>query len=93
VSIENKVKAVLQKVLDVEESEIKPTARLDQSLGIDSTEMVEISVVLKKEFGVQIADNEIKKTHTLNDVVEILKSKMSNSESSGNCGSGCGCHH
>lgn len=77
ISIEDRIKSIFNKVLDINPEEIKPDARLDQSLGIDSTEMVEISVGLKKEFGVQLADNEIKKTHTLNDIVNMLKAKGS----------------
>ena len=75
VGLEERIKGIFNKVLDIQPEEIKSDAKLDQSLGIDSTEMVEISVGLKKEFGVPLADNEIKKTHTLNDIVTILKTK------------------
>ena len=73
--IETKLKAIFKKVLDIQESEIVPGAKLDESLGIDSTEMVEIFVVIKKEMGVSLKDNELKKTHSFNEIVEILKSK------------------
>lgn len=74
-SIEDKVKAVFKKVLDIQPSEIKPAERLNESLGIDSTELVEISVALKKEFGVALGDGEIKKTQTFSDIVKLLNSK------------------
>ena len=74
-TLEQRVKNIFKKVLDIKPEEIKSDAKLDQSLGIDSTEMVEISVGFKKEFGVQLADNEIKKTHSLNEIINILKSK------------------
>ena len=86
--LENKVKAILKKVLDIQESEIVPGAKLDESLGIDSTEMVEISVVIKKELGVALKDNELKKTQSFNEIVAVLKSKA---EGSG--GHSCGCGH
>lgn len=73
--IESKLKGILKKVLDIKESEIVPGARLVDSLGIDSTEMVEISVAIKKELGVPLKDNELKKTHTFNEIVGILKNK------------------
>ncbi len=73
--IETKLKSIFKKVLDIKESEIVPGAKLDESLGIDSTEMVEIAVVIKKELGVSLKDNELKKTHSFNDIVEILKTK------------------
>lgn len=74
-SLEQKVQDVFKKVLDINPQEIKPDEKLDESLGIDSTELVEISVGLKKELGVPLADNEIKKTHSFNEIVNILKSK------------------
>lgn len=75
--IESKLKSILKKVLDIKESEIVPGAKLDESLGIDSTEMVEISVVIKKELGISLKDSELKKTHSFNDIVGILKTKIS----------------
>jgi acyl carrier protein len=87
--LENKVKGVLKKVLDIKESEIIPGAKLDESLGIDSTEMVEISVVLKKELGIDLKANEIKKGHSFNEIIGILKSKMQG----GSDGHSCGCGH
>lgn len=74
-SIEQAVKDVFNKVLDVSGDEIKPDEKLDASLGVDSTEMVEISVGIKKETGLDIADNELKKTHSFNEIIKILKSK------------------
>ncbi|MBF0385345.1 MAG: acyl carrier protein [Candidatus Omnitrophica bacterium] len=74
-SIETKVTEVLQKVLDVEASEIKGDASLATAFGVDSTEMVEISVGIKKSLGVPIGDNELKKTHSFDQIVEILKGK------------------
>ena len=73
--IESKLKAVFKKVLDIKENEIVPGAKLEDSLGIDSTEMVEISVVIKKELGVTLKDGELKKTFSFNDIVAILKAK------------------
>ena len=40
IDIETKLKAIFKKVLDIKDSEIVPGAKLDESLGIDSTEMV-----------------------------------------------------
>ncbi len=73
--VEDKVKEILNKVLDVSPEEIKPDATLDGAFGVDSTEMVEISVGLKKELGVDLCDGELKKTMTFNEIVEILNSK------------------
>lgn len=74
-TIDQRVKNIFKKVLDIKPEEIKSDAKLDQSLGVDSTEMVEISVGLKKEFGIQLVDNEVKKTHSLSEIIHIIKSK------------------
>jgi acyl carrier protein len=88
VSIEEQVKAIFKKVLDISPDEIKPGEKLDTSLGIDSTELVEISVGIKKQLGIPLGDNELKKSHTFNEIITLLKSKK---PSSGGCG--CGHHH
>ena len=77
-AVEEKIKEVFNKVLDISPDEIKPDAKLDEALGVDSTEMVEIAVGLKKMLGIPIADNELKKTHSFNQIVAILKSKGAN---------------
>ncbi len=74
-TVEQKIAKVFQKVLSVEPTEIKPDVKLTDAFGVDSTEMVEISVGIKKEVGVPIGDNELKKTHTFNEIVGIVKSK------------------
>ena len=89
-SAEAKVKEIFQKVLDIKQNEIVPGAKLDESLGIDSTEMVEISVVIKKQLGVALKDNELKKSHSFNEIVGIINSKMQATSSSGG---ECGCGH
>ena len=74
-SIEQTVKEVLEKVLDVKPEQIEGEDKLSEAFGVDSTEMVEIAVGLKKRLNVAIGDNELKKTHSFNEIVEILKTK------------------
>jgi len=73
--IEDKVKAIFKKVLDINPQEIKLSEKLNESLGIDSTELVEISVAIKKELGAPLGDGEIKKTFSFNDIINLLKTK------------------
>lgn len=76
--VEDAVREVLNTVLDVKPEEIQPDAKLEESLEVDSTEMVEISVGIKKALKVELADNELKKSHSFNEIVNILKSKSTN---------------
>lgn len=71
----DRVKEVFVKVLKVKPEDIDVNAQLYASLGCDSTEMVEISVALGKTFGVDLADNEVKKTHSIKEIAQILATK------------------
>ena len=77
-AVEDTVREVLKIVLDVKPNEIQADAKLEESLEVDSTEMVEISVGIKKALNVELADNELKKSHSFNEIVDILKSKNTN---------------
>lgn len=77
-AVEETVKEIFNQVLDVKPEEIEPDSKIEESLGVDSTEMVEISVGIKKALNVELADNELKKSHSFNDIVEIIKSKGAN---------------
>jgi len=74
-SLEVKVKEVFKDVLDIGPDGIKENEKLDICLGIDSTEMVEITVALKKAFNLAIPNNGFKKTQTFNEIVEFIRSK------------------
>jgi len=66
-------------VLDIKPEEIEGDKPLDVAFGVDSTEMVEINVGLKKELGLdQMENNTVAKTNTYNEIIDILKSKGAN---------------
>ena len=75
-SVEDTVKEVLNEVLDVKPEEIEGDAKLDVAFGVDSTEMVEINVAIKKKLGLEeMQNNTLSKTNSFNEMIEILKSK------------------
>ncbi len=74
-AVEETVKQVLENVIEVKSEELKPDAKLEEEYSVDSTEMVDISVSIKKELKIELGDNELKKTHSYNEIIEILKSK------------------
>jgi acyl carrier protein len=70
-----KVKDVIVKLLKVRPEELKDGQSLEQSLGVDSTEMVEICIALQKEFGVQLAEKEVGKQHSLDQIASVVEKK------------------
>ncbi|MFA5008401.1 MAG: acyl carrier protein [Candidatus Omnitrophota bacterium] len=62
-------------ILDVKVSELTESEKLYDSIGVDSTEMVELCVSLGKKFGVKIAANEITKTSTPLEITALIERK------------------
>ncbi len=70
-----KVKDIIVKLLKVRPEELKDGLSLEQSLGVDSTEMVEVCIALQKEFGVSIQEKEVAKQQSLEQIATIIDSK------------------
>ena len=71
-----KVKDVLANLLKVKIEELKDDSTLVDSVGVDSTEMVESVIALEKSFGVKLSPKEITKNSTINDIVINIQSKL-----------------
>ena len=55
------IKKVLIDAINVDEEEIKPEAKLNDDLGIDSLAAVELALELENEFDIRIEDEELAK--------------------------------
>ncbi|MFH1504917.1 MAG: acyl carrier protein [Candidatus Omnitrophota bacterium] len=66
---------VICKTLDISEDELKDGQKLYDSIGVDSTEMVEVVVTLNKHFGIKIETSEITKFSTPEEVISVIEKK------------------
>lgn len=73
--LKEEVAELISKTLDIEKSEIKDSQQLYDSVGVDSTEMVELVVTFNKHFGIKLETNEITKFSTLNEIVGVIEKK------------------
>jgi acyl carrier protein len=71
-----KVKDVLANLLKVKVEELKDGSTLIDSIGVDSTEMVESVIALEKSFGVKLSPKEITKNSTVDDIAANIESKL-----------------
>ena len=71
-----KVKEILSSLLKVKIDELKDDATLIDSIGVDSTEMVESVIALEKSFRVKLSPKEITKNSTINDIANNIQSKL-----------------
>jgi acyl carrier protein len=74
--MKDKVKEVLANLLKVKIEELKDDVSLQNSIGVDSTEMVESVIALEKSFGVKLNTKEITKNSTINDIANNIQSKL-----------------
>ena len=74
-ALHDEVKKAIAEILDVDEPEIAHDQKLYDSVGVDSTEMVELCVALGKRFGVKIAANEISKFSTPLEIAALIEKK------------------
>jgi acyl carrier protein len=70
-----KVKDVIIKLLKIKPEELKDGLSLEQSLGVDSTEMVEICIALQKEFGIKVEEKEVAKQNSVDEIARIVEAK------------------
>lgn len=71
----SKVKSVIVHLLKVRPDELKDGQSLEQCLGVDSTEMVEVCIALQKEFGVKLEEKEVAKQHSVDQIAGVIDKK------------------
>ena len=73
--IESKVKTFLIDDLEIDEDKINDDAKLKDDLGIDSIDLVDIVVIVAKNFGFKIKPEEMKGVVTLKDFYDYIEKK------------------
>lgn len=73
--VKSKIKEVLVNLLKVRPDELKDDVSLQESIGVDSTEMVESVIALEKAFGKKLSPKEITKNSSINDIEKVINSK------------------
>jgi len=74
--IKEQVKGVIVNMLKVKTGEIKDGMSLENSIGVDSTEMVELVIALGKSFNIKIGEKEITKFSTLDEIEKVIAIKI-----------------
>ncbi|MDP4121042.1 MAG: acyl carrier protein [Bacillota bacterium] len=69
-----KVKAILSEQFDVEEDNITAETIIQDDLGADSLDIVDLLMSIEDEFDVEIPDEEIENIKTVGDLVTYVES-------------------
>ena len=77
VAVEEKVKRIIVEQLGVQESQVKPEAKLadDLGLGADSLDAVGLVMALEEEFNLQILDTAAEQVQTVQDAIQYIKGR------------------
>lgn len=73
----DKTKAVVVRILELEESDVvNNSVSLCNDLGADSLDVVECIMELEKEFNISISDDDIDTVTTINSLVDLIEGKV-----------------
>lgn len=69
------IKAILVKHLKIDPNTITETTNLQEDLGADSLDLVEIIMEFETKFGIEIPDEDILKLKTIGDAIEYIEAR------------------
>ena len=72
-----KVKNILAEQFDVEEDSITAETNLQEDLGADSLDVVDLLMSIEDEFETEIPDEEVENIHTVGDLVSYIEANSS----------------
>ena len=71
-----KIKVILAEQFDVEEDSLKLDTDLQDDLGADSLDVVDLLMSIEDEFEIEIPDEEIEDIRTVGDLVNYIESNI-----------------
>jgi len=73
--IEKKIRAFLTDELEIDESRIHEDSRLKEDMGIDSLELVDVAVLVDREFGFKMKPEEFRPLKTYGQFCSFILEK------------------
>lgn len=71
--IEQKVRSIVAKQLNVQEDTINPQSSFVDDLGADSLDVVELVMAFEEEFGVDIPDDKAENIKTVGSAIQYIQ--------------------
>ena len=72
-TIQDKARAFIATKLNVNESEVTPEKHLFNDLGADSLDVVELLMILEREFNVKFSENDTANVKTVGDLYDMIE--------------------
>lgn len=71
----DKLKELVVDQLGVEEDEVTMEATMQDELGADSLDLVDLVMSVEEEFGVKVADEDLENIKTVGDIVNYIEER------------------
>ncbi|MBE7019878.1 MAG: acyl carrier protein [Ruminococcaceae bacterium] len=71
--VTERVKELIAEQLGLQPEDIRPECSLQDDLGADSLDLVELLMAFSDEFGIEIEDEEAEEIVTVGDIIDALK--------------------
>ncbi len=71
-----KVKELIAEQLSVEENEITESSSIQDDLGADSLDVVDLVMALEDEFNIEIPEDQVENIKTVGDIVKYIEDKQ-----------------
>lgn len=71
----DKLKELVADQLGVEEDEVTMEATMQDDLGADSLDLVDLVMSVEEEFGVKVADEDLENIKTVGDIVNYIEDR------------------
>jgi len=75
-TVRERIHQILFRYLGVDESELLPEANLQDDLGADSLDVVELVMAFEKSFDLQVPDEDVERMRTLGDIERYLEKRV-----------------
>ena len=72
----DKVKELISEQLDVKADDITEASNIQEDLGADSLDVVDLVMALEDEFDVEIPEDQVENIKTVGDIVKFIEDKQ-----------------
>ena len=72
----DKVKELISEQLDVKAADITEASNIQDDLGADSLDVVDLVMALEDEFDVEIPEDQVENIKTVGDIVKFIEDKQ-----------------
>ncbi len=73
-----KVKSIIVDQLDVDENAVTEASNIQDDLGADSLDIVDLVMSFEEEFDLEIPDEQVEKIKTVGDIVKFIEENSDN---------------